>query len=195
MGLTPGGSTCGGPHRCPNGAHRPAQATKEGEGCPRSLFQARARLLPIISFCKASSTRQPPTEITDPQPFPTALIRDEAGPRPHHTALATPALSCSGERLPASLGAGGAGLGAARRTLPPPRVASRAREGNWSLPRRDLDGPPRLALPFLFRPLCFSRPSLQFLPLSLRLLFPPPPEPSLELMLVISIGNNRTHKI
>ena len=143
---------------------------------PSSLLQARARLLPIISFCKASSTRQPPTEITDPQPSPTALIRTRLDPRPHHTALTTPALSCSGERPPAALGAGGARLGAARRTLPPPQFASKAREGSWSLMRRDLDGPPRPALSFLFRPLCFSRPSLQFLPLSLRLLFPPPPE-------------------
>jgi len=53
-----------------------------GRLAPGSLLQARARLLPIISFCKASSTRQPPTEITDPQPSPTALIRDEAGPSP-----------------------------------------------------------------------------------------------------------------
>ena len=53
-----------------------------GRLAPSSLLQARARLLPIISFCKASSTRQPPTEITDPQPSPTALIRDEAGPSP-----------------------------------------------------------------------------------------------------------------
>lgn len=130
-------------------------------GPPGTLFQARARLLPIISFCKASSTRQPPTEITDPQLSPTALIRDEAGPsrtppspgHPSHVLQWREAACFSGSW-------GSQAWGLQGDTAPAPGCL-RSSRGKLVSGRRDLDGPPRLAL----SPVSAS--SLQFLPLSL----------------------------
>ena len=143
---------------------------KEGEGWAHgTLFQARALPPPIISSCKAFSTHQPPTEITDPQLSPTALIQDEAGPLPHHTHTpsppATPPLSQGGGEAACFSGSCGSKWGDGQEdTAPTPGLpAELGRKGG------EISKAPRLPLSVLFRPLCVSRPRLQFLPPSLSL--------------------------
>lgn len=147
----------------------PLKPPKEGEGQAHSTpFQARALLPPIISSCKAASTHQPPTEITDPQLSPTALIHDEAGPLPRHThpiPPATPPLSRGGGEAACFSGSWGRKRGMARRTRPPTPGLPLELERKGG----EVSKAPRLPLSVLFRPLCVSRPHLQFLPPSLSL--------------------------
>lgn len=130
-------------------------------GPPGTLFQARARLLPIISFCKASSTRQHPTEITDPQLSPTALIRDEAGPSRTPPSPGHPSHVLQWREAACFSGSWGSQAGGLQGDTAPAPGCLRSSRGKLVSGRRDLDGPPRLAL----SPVSAS--SLQFLPLSL----------------------------
>ena len=154
---------------------------KEGEGWAHgTLFQARALLPPIISSCKASSTHQPPTEITDPQLSPTALIQDEAGPLPHHTHPIPPGHPTFVPRwrggrlllgeLWEQVGGWPGGHG------PHPWAACRAREERG----RDLKGPQASSVCLISASLRLQAASAVSaslsLSLSLRLLFPPRPE-------------------
>lgn len=153
---------------------------KEREGWPPPHRRhpgppARALLRPIISSCKAASTRQPPTEITDPQLSPTALIRTRLDPRPLHTLLAAPPLSPWGRGgclLLWQLGTRGPGWGSRREdTAPTARLTE-----SWSLGGA-IWGPPRRASALLVS----GSPRLQFLPPSVSVsgcASPPPPQPA-----------------
>lgn len=154
---------------------------KEGEGQAHGTpFQARALLPPIISSCKAASTHQPPTEITDPQLSPTALIHDEAGPLPRHThpiPPATPPLSRGGGEAACFSGSWGRKGGMARRTWPPPRGCLWSSRGKGERSQRP---PGFLCLSYFALSASPGRVCSFCLPLSLslflRLLFPPRPE-------------------